>query len=167
MGAAGKRSPAARIGADGRRPEMNAPVDLEDDGDTVSIGRRYRSTLDRLRSLDDKWAGMADDARCWLGGVEASKFDVVAAAHDALIESEHLFLAVFRRRTETVTDIAVLATHAFTLLDRGEDDGALSLVRRALADIASTGAKMAGLDFSMLGPPGIHTRVRECLARRG
>jgi hypothetical protein len=98
---------------EGLSKAMNASVNLPDAGDVLSLGRNYRSTLDRLYSLDEKWIGMPDDARCWLCNVDSSKFDVVAAAHAALLDSENLFLAVFRRRTETVADIAVLAIHAF------------------------------------------------------
>jgi hypothetical protein len=86
--------------------------DQVDEGAVLSLGRRYRSSLDRLRSLDERWLAMEDDARCWLGNVDASKFDVAAAAHGALMDSENLFLAVFRRRTETVADISIKAIHA-------------------------------------------------------
>jgi hypothetical protein len=130
----------------------------------LSLGHRYRSTSDRLYSLDEKWIGMADDARCWLGSVDASKFDVAAAAHAALEDSERLFVAVLRRRTETVADVAVLAIHAFMLLDRGPDDQALGLARRALADIALTTSGLAGMDFSAVGAPGVLGRVRAALA---
>jgi hypothetical protein len=74
---------------------------------------------------------MEADARCWLGNVDASKFDVAAAAHAVLMDSENLFLAVFRRRTETVADISIKAIHAFMLLDRGLDEEARDLARRA------------------------------------
>ena len=74
---------------------------------------------------------MEADARCWLGNVDASKFDVAAAAHAVLMDSENLFLPVFRRRTETVADISIKAIHAFMLLDRGLDEEARDLARRA------------------------------------
>jgi hypothetical protein len=120
--------------------------------------------LDRLYSLDEKWLGMTDDARCWLGAVEASKFDAAAAAHEALVDSERLFLAAFRRRAETVADIAVNAAHDFMLLDRNADDEALNLARRALADIATTGAEVAGMDFSAIWAPRMHGRLRDALS---
>ena len=46
------------------------------------------------------------------------------------MDSENLFLAVFRRRTETVADISIKAIHAFMLLDRGLDEEARDLARR-------------------------------------
>jgi hypothetical protein len=141
---------------------MTTSMTVDDDGDVLSLGRRYRSKLDRLHSLDEKWQAMTDDARCLLANVDASKFDVAAAAHDALMDSERLFLAVFRRRTETVADIFIKSIHAFMLLDRGDDD-ARDLARRALADIALTAAKVAGMDFASAGSPGMAGRMRDTL----
>jgi hypothetical protein len=46
------------------------------------------------------------------------KWDTATTATAVLLESERLLVAVFRRRTETVADVAVKAAHAFTLLDR-------------------------------------------------
>jgi hypothetical protein len=109
---------------------------------------------------------MEDNARCWLGNDDASKFDVASAAHAVLMDSENLFLAVFRRRTETVADISIKAIHAFMLLDRGLDEEALDLARRALADIAITAAKVAGMDFSAVGAPGVTGRLRSILSRQ-
>jgi hypothetical protein len=141
---------------------MNAPVDLPDDGDVLSIGRRYRSTLGRLYNLDTRWVGMVDGA--------PGKWEAAEAARAMYQESERLLLAVFRRRSDTIGDIAVMAAHAFAVLDRSMcsqemPDRASVLVLRGLADIAATASKAAGVDFSMIGPPGIHTRVRECLGR--
>jgi hypothetical protein len=138
---------------------MNALVDAPDAGDVLSLGRRYRSALDRLDTLDERWISMENDA--------PGKWDAAAAARAVLQESERLELAVFRRRPETVSDVAVVAAHAFILLDReiGElETPNLPLVLRALANIATTATKSAGLDFSMIGPPDLPTRLRLCLA---
>jgi len=81
------------------------------------------------------------------------------------LEGEQLLLAVFRRRTETVADIAVTAAHAFTVLDRDPEAPPVALLLRALADIATTATKAAGLDFSMIGPPELAGRLRGCLGR--
>jgi hypothetical protein len=137
-------------------------TDPGDDGDVLSLGRRYRSKLDRLHSLDEKWLAMADDARCLLANVDASKFEVVAAAHATLVDGENLFLAVFRRRTETVADIFIKSMHAFMLLDRG-DFNAPDMARRALADIALTAAKIAGIDCASAGSPGMAGRMKDTL----
>jgi hypothetical protein len=61
-----------------------------------------------------------------------------------------------------------MAAHAFVLLDREQEasGGAVALVLRALADIATTATKAAGLDFSMIGPPNLSGRLRACLAVR-
>jgi hypothetical protein len=141
---------------------MDAPANLQDAGDVLSIGRRYRAALDRLDTLDERWIGMADDA--------PGKWDAAAAARDALLDTERLLLSTFHRRTETVGDIAVTAAHAFVLLDRSMHDHegrdpALVLVLRGLADIATTATKAAGLDFSMIGPPCLPAQLRTCLSR--
>jgi hypothetical protein len=144
---------------------MTTSMTIDDDGSVLSLGRKYRSTLDRLHSLDEKWTRMDDDARCWLGNVDASKFDIAAAAHTALVDSENL-LAVFRRRTETVADIfikSIKSIHTFMPLDRGLDEDARDLARRAPADIAHTPAKVAGMDFSAAGSPGMVGRMRDTL----
>src|SRR4051794_17588169 len=138
---------------------MNALVDAPDAGDVLSLGRHYRSTIDRLDTLDERWISMADDA--------PGKWDAAAAALAVLQESERLSLAIFRRRPETVADVAVAAAHAFALLDReaGELEApSLPLVLRALANIATTTTKLAGLDFSMIGPRDLPTWLRACLA---
>jgi hypothetical protein len=57
---AGASSDAAEAQADG--DDMNALVDMMDAGDVLSLGRRYRSALDRLDTLDERWIDMADDA---------------------------------------------------------------------------------------------------------
>ena len=136
---------------------MNALVDAPDDGDVLSIGRRYRSARDRLDTLDARWIGMADDA--------PGKWETAEAAQAVLQDSERLLLAVFHRRTETVGDIAVLASHAFTVLHREvleqeAPSAAATSALRALADISATAAKLAGLGFDMIGPPGLGVRVR-------
>jgi hypothetical protein len=136
---------------------MNALVDIPDTGDVLSLGRRYRSALDRLNTLDERWISMADDA--------PGKWDAAAAAHAVLQDSERLLLAVFHRRAETIADVAVVAAHAFTVLDGEmrsleEPSLPLALVLRALADIATTATKSAGLDFSMIGPPDLAGRLR-------
>ena len=112
-------------------PLPNKPTTWSTVATVLSLGRRYRSRPDRLRSLDEKWL-VWRLTRCWLGNVDASKFDVAAAAHAVLMDSENLFLAVFRRRTETVADISIKAIHALMLLDRGLDEEARDLARRAL-----------------------------------
>ena len=66
---------------------MNALVDTPDDGDVLSIGRRYRSARDRLDTLDARWIGMADDA--------PGKWETAEAAQAVLQDSERLLLAVF------------------------------------------------------------------------
>ena len=126
----------------------------------LSLGRCYRSALDRLDTLDERWISMADDA---LG-----KRDMAAAAHAVQQDSERLFLAIFHRRTETVADVAVMGARAFVLLDREQEapGRAVALVLRALADIATTATKATGLDFSMIGPLDLSARLRACLAFR-
>ena len=97
--------------------------DAPDDGDVLSLSRRYRSTFDRMRrsmTSGAVWRTMALLPRP--GERTISKFDIAAAAHALLMESGRLFIAVFRRRTETVADIAVVAGHAFVLLDREVTD---------------------------------------------
>lgn len=42
---------------------------------------------------------------------------------------------------------------------------AVTLARRALAEIATTATKAAGLDFSMIGPQGLPARLRACSGR--
>jgi hypothetical protein len=100
---------------------------------------------------------MADDA--------PGKWDTAAAAQAALEDAERLLLSTFQRRTETVGDIAVMAAHAFVVLDRAMDGGdeadtAIESVLRGLADIAVTAAKAAGGDFSMIGAPDLSGRMR-------
>jgi hypothetical protein len=141
---------------------MDAPANLPDAGDVLSIGRRYRTAMDRLDTLDERWTSMADDA--------PGKWDTAAAAQAALEDAERLLLSTFQRRTETVGDIAVMAAHAFVVLDRAvhareEPDPAVELALRGLADIATTAAKAAGLDFSMIGPPCLPARFRTCRSR--
>jgi hypothetical protein len=140
---------------------MDPAVNPPDAGDVLSLGRRYRAAMDRLDTLDERWTSMADNM--------PGKWDTAAAAQVALEDAERLLLSTFHRRTETVGDIAVMAAHAFVLLDRSHDhegrDPTLVLVLRGLADIATTAAKAAGLDFSMIGPPCLPARLRTCLSR--
>jgi hypothetical protein len=107
--------------------------------------------MDRLDNLDNQWTGMADDAP--------------TEAQAVLLDSQRLLLAVFRRRRETVADVAVMAAHAFAALDREvrgrkHQTAALTLVLRALADLATKATKAAGLDFPMIGPPDLPVRLR-------
>jgi hypothetical protein len=158
---AGASSDAAEAQADG--DDMNALVDMMDAGDVLSLGRRYRSPLDRLDTLDERWIDMADDA--------SGKWDAAAAAHAVLQDSERLLLVVFHRRTEMVADVAVMAAHTFAVLDREmrtqEASGCSSvLLLWALANIATTATTSAALDFSMIGPPDLPARLRACVAFR-
>ena len=61
------RIEATTVGGEGPPASMTIPATI-DDGGVLFLGRKYRSTLDRLYSLDEKWMGMTDDARCWLRG---------------------------------------------------------------------------------------------------
>jgi hypothetical protein len=69
---------------------MDAPANLADAGDVLSIGRRYRTALDRLDTLDERWIGLTDDA--------PGKWDAAAAAQAALHDAERLLLSSFHRR---------------------------------------------------------------------
>ena len=61
-----------------------------------------------------------------------------------------------------------MASHAFTVLDREVlaqevPSPAVTLALRALADISTSTAKLAGLGFDMIGAPGLAGRLREVL----
>ena len=137
-------------------------VDTADDGSVLAIGRRFRATLDRFNSLEERWVLMADDA--------PGKLEAATVAYNIRAESERLFLAVLRRRSESLAGVAVMAAHGLVALDRSglDSDGSarlIALARRALADIATTTAKAAAVDLSGIGPPTLRGRLRACLGR--
>ena len=78
------------------------------------------------------------------------KSETAEAAQAVLQDRERLPLTVFHRRPEKVGDIAVTASHAFTVLDREVlaqevPSPAVTLALRALADISTSTAKLAGV----------------------